>query len=59
MRFHNHYVTLAPALIGEHIGLDEIADGIWAVYVYDYLPGHLNEREGHVQGVHVRTKTSR
>ncbi len=59
MRFHNHYVTLAPALIGEHIGLDEIADGIWAVYFYDYLLGHLNEREGHVQGVHVRTKTSR
>jgi hypothetical protein len=43
----------------EHIGLDEIADGIWAVYFYDYLLGHLNEREGHVQGVHVRTKTSR
>jgi putative transposase len=59
MRFHNRYVTLAPALIGEHIGLDEIADGIWAVYFSDYLLGHLNEREGHVQGVHVRTKTSR
>ena len=59
MRFHNHYVTLAPALIGEHIELDEIADGVWAVYFYDYLLGHLNEREGHVQGVHVRTKTSR
>lgn len=59
MRFHSQYVTLAPALIGEHIGLDEIADGIWAVYFYDYLLGHLNEREGHVQGVHVRARTSR
>lgn len=59
MRFHTQYVTLAPALIGEHVGLDEVADGIWAVYFYDYLLGHLNEREGHVQGVHVRTKTSR
>lgn len=52
-------VARAPALIGDHIGLDEIADGIWAVYFYDYLLGHLNEREGHVQGVHVRAKTSR
>lgn len=59
MRFHRQYVTLAPALIGEHVGLDEVADGIWAVYFYDYLLGHLNEREGHVQGVRVRTKTSR
>jgi len=59
MRFHTQYVTLAPALIGEHVGLDEVADGIWAVYFYDYLLGHLNEREGHVQGVHVRMKTSR
>ena len=56
---HSGSVALAPALIGEHVGLDEVADGIWAVYFYDYLLGHLNEREGHVQGVHVRTKTSR
>jgi transposase InsO family protein len=59
VRFHGRYVTLAPALIGEHIALDEVADGIWAVYFYQYLLGHLHEREGHIQGVHVRANTSR
>ena len=59
MRFHTQYVTRAPALIGEHVGLDEVADGSWAVYCSDYRLGQLNAREGHVQGVHVRTRTSR
>ncbi len=53
------YVTLAPAPIGERMGLDEVADGSWAVYVDDSLLGHLHERAGHIQGVDVRTKTSR
>ena len=31
MRFHRQYVALASSLIGEHIGINEIADDIWAV----------------------------
>jgi putative transposase len=54
IRLNNAYVTLAPALIEERVGLEEVADGIWAVYFYDYLLGHLNERERRVYGVHVR-----
>jgi transposase InsO family protein len=59
VRFHNQYVTLAPALIGEHVGLEEVADGRWAVYFYDCLLGHLDEREGHIYGVHLRAKPHR
>ena len=35
-----------------------MADGIWAVYFYDFLLGHLNERERHVYGVHLRQHTA-
>ena len=59
VRFHRRYITIAPALIGERIGLEEIADGRWALYFYDHLLGHLDEREGHVHGVHVRAKAHR
>lgn len=59
IRFHSRYITIAPALIGEHIGLEEVADGRWALYFYDHLLGHLNERAGHIHGVHVRRKATR
>jgi putative transposase len=59
VRFHRRYVTLAPALIGEHVGFEEVADGRWAVYFYDYLLGHLDERAGHITGVHLRAKPRR
>ena len=59
VRLHRRYVTIAPALIGEHVGFEEVADGLWALYFYTHLLGHLNEREGHVFGVHVRAKPVR
>ncbi len=31
VRFHNRYITVAPARIGEHIGLQDVADGRWAI----------------------------
>lgn len=59
VRFHRRYVTIAPALIGEHVGFEEVADGRWALYFYDYLLGHLEEREAHIHGVHLRAKSVR
>jgi putative transposase len=59
VRFHRQYVTIAPALIGEYVGFEEVADGRWAVYFYDYLLGHLDERAGHITGVHLRAKPRR
>lgn len=59
VRFHRRYITIAPALIGEHVAFEEVADGRWAVYFYDCLLGHLTEREGHIHGVHLRAKPPR
>jgi len=59
VRLHRRYITIAPALIGEHVGFDEVADGRWALYFYDYLLGHLDERAGHIHGVHLRAKPVR
>jgi len=59
VRFHRRYITIAPALIGEHVGFEEVADGRWALYFYDYLLGHLDERAGHIHGVHLRAKPVR
>ena len=56
IRLNSAYITLAPALVAEQVGLEEVADGIWAVYFYDMLLGHLNERERHVYGVHLRNQ---
>ena len=59
VRFHRRYITIAPALIGERVGLGELADGRWALYFYDHLLGHLDERGGPVYRVHVRAKSRR
>ena len=59
VRLHRRYITIAPALIGEHVGFDEVADGHWALYFYDYLLGHLDEHAGHIHGVHLRAKPVR
>jgi len=55
----NPLLAAPPARIGEHVGLEKVADGRWALYFCDYLIGHLNEREGHVHGVHLRRKAVR
>jgi putative transposase len=35
---------LSNALAGEHIGLEEIADGIWSIYYYNTLLARFDER---------------
>ena len=50
---------MTPALIGEHVGFDEVADGRWAVSFYECLLGHLDEHAGHIHGVHLRAKPVR
>jgi hypothetical protein len=46
VRLHRRYITIAPALIGEHVGFDEVADGRWALYFYDYLLGIWTNARG-------------
>ena len=44
IRWHKKWVNVSSVLIGEHVGLEEIDDGIWDVYFANYRLGTLNER---------------
>jgi len=43
-RFHSKVVYLANALTDQHIGLEEVEDGRWAIYFTTVLIATLNER---------------
>ena len=40
----------SEVLPGEHIGLEEVADGIWSLFFYDVLLGRFHERDWQVLG---------
>lgn len=44
IRWNNKWVGVSSVLIGEHIGLEEVDDGLWDVYFANYRLGRLNER---------------
>ena len=48
IKWHKRFVHVSRVVIGEWIGLEEAADGIWSVYLGPVLLGKLDEREGHV-----------
>jgi putative transposase len=48
--FKNHQYFLSELLIGEDVGLEEIADGAWSIYFYDVLLGRLEERKKKICG---------
>jgi hypothetical protein len=43
---------LSNALSYEHIGLEEVGDGIWNIVYYDTLLGKIDERTLTITGVH-------
>ena len=43
IRWHSQYVSVGSVLIGEHLGLEPICDGIWAVYFSWKRIGFLDE----------------
>jgi transposase InsO family protein len=43
-RWAHHRVPLSHLLAGEYIGLEEVADGIWAVYYSTIRLGQMDER---------------
>lgn len=49
IRWRHRPINLGSVLIGEYVGLEEVADGVWGLYFYDYLLGHLDERTGLIQ----------
>jgi putative transposase len=44
IRWKRYWVNVSSVLAQEHVGLEEIDDGIWALYFADYLLARLNER---------------
>ena len=44
IRLKKRQVFVSQALGGEHVGLEETADGVWDLYFYDRLLARLDER---------------
>jgi transposase InsO family protein len=44
---------LSNALADEHIGLEEVGDGLWDIVYYRTLLGRIDERTGRITGVEV------
>lgn len=44
-RFKHQQIFISQALRQQHIGLEEVDDGIWSIYFYDVLLGRLDERD--------------
>ena len=49
IRWKHRPINVGSVLIGEYVGLEEVAEGVWGLYFYDYLLGHLNERTGQIE----------
>jgi putative transposase len=48
--FRDRSIFLSQLLMGQHVALEEIADGVWSIYFYDLLLGRLDERTWTVSG---------
>lgn len=44
IRWNHHWVCVTHTLAGEYVGLEEIDDGIWEVYVGSFTLGRMDER---------------
>ena len=44
IKWRKRFVHVGRVLIGEWLGLEEVADGIWSVYLGPVLLGRLDER---------------
>jgi hypothetical protein len=49
-RFQSRYVFVSEVLAGEEIGLEEVEEELWSVYLYDRLLGRFHAREGRLHG---------
>lgn len=55
VRWHNEEILVTTVLVGEPVGLEEIADGAWAVYFGPVRLGTLDERRRRI--LPVRTSS--
>ncbi len=49
-RFKNRQPFLSSTLKQEHIGLEEVDDGVWSIYFYTRLLARISERDFQVRG---------
>ena len=49
MRWWSGSIFVGKALVGEQVGLEPQAEGIWRVWFYGYPIGLLNERKGKIE----------
>jgi transposase InsO family protein len=49
MKWRNRWVSVSAVLVHEDIGLEELADGIWAVHFGPVRLGTLDERSGRIR----------
>jgi transposase InsO family protein len=54
MRWNSRWVAVSIVCVGEYVGLEEIADGIWTVYFGPLKLGRLNERHMRIEDAYGR-----
>jgi transposase InsO family protein len=59
IRWHHRWVNVSHVCVGEYVGLEEIADGIWNVYFGPLKLGRLLERHMRIEDVYGRLKRHR
>lgn len=57
-RIKNELIFLSRALMGEHIGLEEIDDGLWNILFYNTLLGRYDEQTTSLTGADFRWSKS-
>lgn len=50
--WNKHFVTVSHVCVGEYVGMEEIADGIWNVYFRPLRLGRLLERHMRIEDVY-------
>jgi hypothetical protein len=53
IRWHSRVLQLTAVLIGESIGLEEVADGIWSIYFGPLLLGRFDVRDLKFSGAYA------
>lgn len=56
IRWQKQWVNVSHVLAEEDVGLEEVADGTWSVYIGPLLLGRFDEREGRIHGAHNRNR---
>jgi len=54
IRWNSRWVAVSIVCVGEYVGLEEIADGIWTVYFGPLKLGRLNERHMRIEDAYGR-----